>query len=136
TANMESLQCRQIAVAWESNSGNLLAVAAVAGSTEVISKEYTSSWSEATQFTCASGNGPTQRIFWMSLKANPLSTADDMLLGVVQENCNHNSCCCTWRVEAFITLSDPAYSEWMEQAWYSCRVSRGGALSNCDRGCH
>src|SRR5207249_3347965 len=109
TANMESPQYRQIAIAWESNSGNLLAVAAVAGSTEVISKEYTSSWSGATQFTCASGNGPTQRIFWMSLKANPLSTADDMLLGVVQENYNLNTCYWTGSAWANLNLHDSAY---------------------------
>src|SRR5207249_925366 len=45
TASMESPNYRQVALAWESSSGNLLAVAAVASSNDIISKEYSASWS-------------------------------------------------------------------------------------------
>src|SRR5438552_3591757 len=40
TASMESPNYRQVALAWESSSGNLLAVAAVASATYIISKEH------------------------------------------------------------------------------------------------
>src|SRR2546422_1181359 len=92
TPTMESPNYRQVALAWESSSGNLLAVAALATSNDIISKEYSTSWSGTSQFTCASGSGMTKHTFWLSLKANPLATANDMVLGLVQENYDLNTC--------------------------------------------
>jgi len=92
TPTMQSPNYRQVALAWESNSGSLLAVAALDTSNDIISKEYTTSWSGTSQFTCASGSGMTKHTFWLSLKANPLSTANDMVLGLVQENYDLNTC--------------------------------------------
>src|SRR2546422_225046 len=92
TISMESPNYRQVALAWESGSGNLLAVAAVASSNDIISKEYSTSWSGTSQFTCASGSGMTKHTFWISLKANPLPTANDAVLGLVQENYDLNTC--------------------------------------------
>ncbi|TLZ81692.1 MAG: hypothetical protein E6K11_02180, partial [Methanobacteriota archaeon] len=92
TPTIESPNYRQVALAWESSSGNLLAVAALATSNDIISKEYSTSWSGTSQFTCASGSGMTKHTFWLSLKANPLATANDMVLGLVQENYDLNTC--------------------------------------------
>src|SRR3989475_533835 len=92
TPTMESPNYRQVALAWESSSGNLLAVAALATSNDIISKEYSTSWSGTSQFTCASGGGMTKHTFWLSLKANPLATANDVVLGLVQENYDLNTC--------------------------------------------
>src|SRR6059036_3099207 len=92
TGTMQSPNYRQVALAWESSSGNLLAVAALATSNDIISKEYSTSWSGTSQFTCAGGNGPTKQTFWISLKANPLPTANDAVLGLVQENYDLNTC--------------------------------------------
>src|SRR2546428_5320619 len=89
---MQSTNYRQVALAWESKSGSLLAVAALDTSNDIISKKYTTSWSGTSQFTCASGSGMTKHTFWLSLKANPLSTANDMMLGLVQENYDLNTC--------------------------------------------
>src|SRR5216117_3211460 len=92
TGTMQSPNYRQVALAWESSSGNLLAVAAVASSNDIISKEYSASWSGTSQFTCASGSGMTKHTYWISLKANPLPTANDAVLGLVQENYDLNTC--------------------------------------------
>ncbi|TLZ78117.1 MAG: hypothetical protein E6K08_01800, partial [Methanobacteriota archaeon] len=92
TGTMQSPNYRQVALAWESSSGNLLAVAALATSNDIISKEYSTSWSGTSQFTCASGSGMTKHTFWLSLKANSLATANDMVLGLVQENYDLNTC--------------------------------------------
>jgi KaiC/GvpD/RAD55 family RecA-like ATPase len=66
------------AIAWESNSGHLLVVSADAGSTTCRSKVYTTSWQPNSTFTC----GGTNTIRYLNLKANPVSTANDMVLSV------------------------------------------------------
>jgi len=66
-------------IAWESNSGHLLTVAATTG-TNIVSKEFTSSWGSAATFACISAGATLQ---YTRLKANPLATADDMVLAVV-----------------------------------------------------
>ncbi len=68
----------QAAIAWESGSGNLLTVSVDSGSATCRYKEFTSDWGAAATFTC----GSTSPIRWLSLKPNPVSTADDMVLAV------------------------------------------------------
>src|SRR2546425_482629 len=92
TISMETPNYRQVALAWESSSGNLLAVDASSTVNDIIYKEYSTSWSGTSQFTCASGTGMTKHTFWISLKANPLPTANDVVLGLVQENYDLNTC--------------------------------------------
>src|SRR5947209_14487763 len=79
TISMESPNYRHVAVALEAASGQLLAVAAVASSNDIISNYCSTSWSGTSQFTCASGHGQ-DKTYWLSLKANPLATANDMVL--------------------------------------------------------
>ncbi|TLZ40487.1 MAG: hypothetical protein E6K19_09275, partial [Methanobacteriota archaeon] len=100
TASMQSPNYRQVALAWESSSGNLLAVAALATPSDIISKEYTTTWSGTSTFTCSSGKGQDQT-FWLSLKANPLASANDMVLGLVQDNYDLNTC--YWTGSAWAT---------------------------------
>src|SRR5881296_3440837 len=109
TISMESPNYRQVALAWESGSGNLLAVAAVASSNDIISKEYSTSWSGTSQFTCASGTGMTKHTYWLSLKANSLATANDMVLGLVQENYDLNTCYWTGSAWANFVQHDNDY---------------------------
>src|SRR2546422_10740119 len=66
------------AIAWESNSGHLLVVSADASSTTCRYMVYTTSWQPASTFTC----GGTSTIRYLNLKANPVSTANDMVLSV------------------------------------------------------
>lgn len=74
-------------IAWESNSGHLLAVATTTG-TDIVSKEFTTTWGPSVTFACISAS-TTMR--YPRLKANPLATADDMVLAVVG-NFNLNTC--------------------------------------------
>src|SRR3972149_4777259 len=49
TATAQSPNREEVAIAWESNSGHLLAVAALVS--DIVSREYTTSWSSAVTFT-------------------------------------------------------------------------------------
>ena len=71
TATATSPNREEAAIAWETNSGNLLAVAALAS--DMVSKEYTSSWSSAV--TSPFAENPLNRL---SLKPNP--AGDDMII--------------------------------------------------------
>src|SRR5256885_16788831 len=66
------------AIAWESNSGHLVVVSADASSTTCRYMVYTTNWQPDGTFTCGGAN----RIRVMTLKANPVSTANDMVLSV------------------------------------------------------
>jgi len=77
-------------LAWESGSGNLLAVAA-SNSANIVSKEYSTSWGSAATFACASA----ATIRYTRLKANPLPTANDMVLAVVDDP-SYNLSTCYW----------------------------------------
>lgn len=69
----------QAAIAWESSSGDLLAVSVNNGAATCRSEEFTTSWSvQPTNVTC----GGTNPVRWLSLKANPDATANDMVLAV------------------------------------------------------
>src|SRR5207237_9226100 len=85
------------------------AVSAVASSNDITSKEYSTSWSVTSQFTCASGSGMTKHTYWLSLKANPLATANDMVLGLVQENYDLNTCYWTGSAWANFVQHDNDY---------------------------
>jgi len=75
-------------LAWESSSGNLLVVSA-SNTANIVSKEYSSSWGGAVTFACASA----ATIRYTRLKANPLATANDMVLAVVSDpSFNLNTC--------------------------------------------
>src|SRR5207247_2487947 len=54
TTNVGPVDRDNADLAWESGSGNLLAVAA-SNSASIVSKEYTTSWGSAATFACASG---------------------------------------------------------------------------------
>src|SRR5881397_168469 len=69
-------------IAWESSSGRLLAVAATNG-VNIVSKEFTNAWGSALTFQCISSGATMQ---YTRLKANPLPTADDMIVAVVDSS--------------------------------------------------
>jgi len=77
TASAQSPNREEVAIAWESNSGHLLAVAALVS--DIVSKEYTTSWSSAVTFTFVENN--LQRL---SLKPNPVG--DDMIIAMGEDN--------------------------------------------------
>lgn len=100
-AAAENPQREQADIAWESSSGHLLAVAVDRNSPEnIVSKEYTTSWSAAATFQCAAVG---DNIRWLSLRANPLPTADDM---VIAAGDNANSVhTCYWTGSAWANLN-------------------------------
>ncbi|HLB67190.1 MAG TPA: hypothetical protein VJN63_01745 [Thermoplasmata archaeon] len=71
TATAQSPNREEVAIAWESNSGHLLAVAALVS--DIVSREYTTSWDSAVTFMFVENN--LQRL---SLKPNP--AGDDMII--------------------------------------------------------
>jgi len=75
-------------IAWESSSGRLLAVAATNG-VNIVSKEFTNAWGSAVTFQCISSGATMQ---YTRLKANPLPTADDMIVAVVDSSYALNTC--------------------------------------------
>ena len=88
TANAENPDEEQVAIAWESGSGNLIAAAAEPASTSFVFKEFTTGWSASATAVCADVNP----IRWMSLKPNPLATANDMILAVGDSGSRLNTC--------------------------------------------
>jgi hypothetical protein len=84
-------------LAWESSSGNLLVVSA-SNTANIVSKEYSSSWGSAATFACASA----ATIRYTRLKANPLATANDMVLAVVSDP-SFNLNTCYWTGSAWAT---------------------------------
>src|SRR5213596_2979106 len=95
TTNVGPVDRDNADLAWESGSGNLLAVAA-SNSASIVSKEYTTSWGSAVTFACASG----ATIRYTRLKANPLATANDMVLAVVDDP-SYNLSTCYWTGSAW-----------------------------------
>src|SRR5207247_8673313 len=79
----------------QSGSGNLRA-AASSNRASSVSKEYTTSWGSAVTFACASG----ATIRYTRLKANPLATANDMVLAVVDDP-SYNLSTCYWTGSAW-----------------------------------
>ncbi len=95
----------QLAIAWESNSGHLLAVTANAGSEDLVSKEFTTSWSAAVTFTCSPSANDVR---FLSLKPNPLATANDMVIAVADDVSDLNTCYWTGSAWANRNLHDDA----------------------------
>src|SRR5256712_2102192 len=97
TATAEIPDEEQMAIAWESNSGKLVAIATETGSATFSFKEFTTSWSVAATATCAG-----TAIRWMSLKPNPVASANDMILVVGDNNRALNTC--YWDGSAWATM--------------------------------
>jgi hypothetical protein len=68
----------EAAIAWETNSGHLLAVASE--TSQIRSKEYTTGWSSSVAYAFG-GINPME---WLSLKPNPMG--DDMIIAVATDN--------------------------------------------------
>src|SRR5213593_4798058 len=96
TPNAQNPDQEEGAIAWESSSGDLLAASAQSGSTSIISKQFTTSWSAASTVGCADRDP----VHWLSLKANPLSTANDMVLVTGDDNPQLSTCYWTGSVWA------------------------------------
>ena len=86
TAAMKAPSEEEVAIAWESSSGNLLAGAVDSATpANVVFKEYTTGWSGALTATCGASGAS---IRWLALTPNPLSTANDMILGCIDTSWN------------------------------------------------
>ena len=70
----------EVAIGWESGSGNLVAVAIDVGVPRVSYRVYTTSWSAYAQSPDCASTG--QSASWVVLKPNPVSTANDMILAM------------------------------------------------------
>ncbi len=121
TATAENPQREQAAIAWESSSGHLLAVAVDGTNPEnIVSKEYTTTWSGTSTLRCA---GVGNNIRWLSLKPNPVATANDMVLAA-GENAN-GLYTCYWTGSAWANLNthdtaiDAAGTRVFDFAWES-----------------
>jgi len=86
----------RVAIAWESNSHHLVAVAVDSGVPRVSYRVFTTSWSGYLQSPdCGSGASS-----WVRLKANPLSTANDMVLTLGDDRPGLGTC--YWDGSAFV----------------------------------
>ncbi len=114
------------AIAWESGSGHLLAMAVDANTQdEIVWKEFTTDWSAAANHICG-GSGNILR--WLSLKANPVSTANDMVLAAGDDGSDLGTCYWTgdaWdaRVSQDTTM-DATATRSFDFAW-ECSENRG-----------
>ena len=121
TAGAEALSREKIAIAWETASGHLLAAAVPNNSPNVVYKEYTTSWSAASTFDCASDNSE-----FIVLKPNPLSTANDMILATSDSfGAEINLHTCYWNGSGFSNklkhdaLIDTEFERVWDFAWES-----------------
>src|SRR5205823_14275431 len=72
----------RMAIAWESNSGHLLAVTATGTLGEtIVYREFTTSWSSSSTYPCGTSG---KNDYWLSLKPNPVPTTDEMILLIGQ----------------------------------------------------
>jgi len=85
TASGNAADQDNIGIAWESNSGHLLAVAGSGSS--VVSREFTTGWGAASSFQCSQTG-----VASLSLKSNPLSTSNDMVLATGDVITDVNTC--------------------------------------------
>lgn len=78
------------ALAWEASSGHLLAIAVDANAQdEIVWKEYTTDWSTASNQACGSSGNILR---WLSLKPNPSSSANDMVLASGDDGSELSTC--------------------------------------------
>ncbi len=117
TASAQNPNRDQIGIAWESNSGDLLAVTVSAGTTNLVYKEFTTGWGAAGTFQC----GDVTPLDWMSLEPNPLGTANDMLLAVGYGQFGLSTCYWTgtgwayWNIQD--NVLDSSFSRAFDFAW-------------------
>jgi len=100
-------------IAWESSSGRLLAVAATNG-VNIVSKEFTNAWGSAVTFQCISSGATMQ---YTRLKANPLPTADDMIVAVVDSSYALNTCYWTGSSWANRNTQDISIDQYLYRAF-------------------
>ncbi len=119
--SVDGVTREQVAIGWESNSGNLVAVTVDGTNPERVAyREYTTSWSGIGTVQCAT-TGNNAR--WLALSADPVSTADDMVLAV-GDNGNDLSTC-YWNGGTFTnfqtqdTAIDSASARAFDFAWES-----------------
>ncbi len=119
TATAQAPNRERAAIAWETNSGHLLAVAVNSTNpANIVSKEFTTGWGAATTFQCGStGN----IIRWLALKPNPVGTASDMVMAVGDDGSQLNTCYWTGSAWANLvnhdTAIDTANSRAFDFAW-------------------
>lgn len=90
TASALSPNRERGAIAWESSSGHLLAMAVDSSAQEeIVWKEHTTNWSASSNQVCGSSGN---QIRWLSLKPNPLSTANDMVLAAGDDGSELGTC--------------------------------------------
>jgi len=119
TATAPTTINEQVAVAFESSSGHLLAVSGIASSSNLAWAEYTTSWSSPTTINCANDN-----VEYIALKANPLPTANDMILATTDSfSTQINIHTCYWDSSAFAAkvnqdgAIDTEFERPMDFAW-------------------
>ena len=106
TANAQSPNRERAAIAWESSSGHLLAMAVDAGAQdEIVWREYTTGWSPPSNQACG-GAGNTLR--WLSLRPNPSPTANDMVLAAGDDGSDLGTCYWTGSSWGARTPQDPS----------------------------
>ena len=89
----------QVAVAYESSSGDLLALSGDTTNGNIHWAEYTTSWSSPTTNDCADDN-----LVYLLLRPNPLPTANDMILATSDSfDVNLNLHTCYWDGSSFST---------------------------------
>jgi len=102
TASARSPNEQEADLAWESASGDLVVVAAQAGSTNIASREFTTNWSTAVPSPCVN----TAAGLWLSLKSNPVPTANDMVLAASDSGSDLSTCYWNGTAWANRTLHD------------------------------
>ena len=82
TASSETTSLERDSIGWETNSGNVLAIAAETSATDQHFKwvEYTTSWSSPATYQVSAS--ATSTIQFTALVPNPLSSANDMVLAI------------------------------------------------------
>ncbi|TLZ54000.1 MAG: hypothetical protein E6K15_09705, partial [Methanobacteriota archaeon] len=80
----------RIAIAWETNSGHLLAVAAAGPLGEtIVYREFTTTWGSSSTYPCGTSG---KSDYWLSLKPNPVPTTDEMILLIGQTSSPVSTC--------------------------------------------
>jgi len=113
----------KMAIAWETNSGHLLAATAAGPLGEtIVYREFTTSWSSSSTYPCGTSGKNDE---WLSLKPNPVPTTDEMILLIGQSGAPSFVSTCYWSGSGwsnFVT-HDAAIDSWTTRsedfAWES-----------------
>src|SRR5205807_2540647 len=111
----------RMAIAWETNSGHLLAVAAAGPLGEtIVYREFTTSWSSSSTYPCGTSG---KSDYWLSLKPNPVSTTDEMILLIGQTSSPVSTCYWSGSGWSNFVTHDAASDSWTTRsedfAWES-----------------